>query len=178
MTREEKALLDMIAYTEGTLGVSNNGYDVVYGTPYKIIAGWTPDTKIVHGCWGTDSTAAGRYQFLCKTWKGGTAEKPGPNLPMTKENQDKRGLELINRRLGSIDKTSLVSDKNVFLKALNLLSPEWESIPIGTNDFLNNKKENNVAGYSYYKSNNKTYKPSRNSVDKCYEVYKTALKKY
>jgi len=47
MTKFEKALLDVIAFTEGTLGVSQNGYDVVVGF-YRII-GWTEDTSIVHG---------------------------------------------------------------------------------------------------------------------------------
>lgn len=174
MTKEEKALLDMIAYTEGTLGVSNNGYDVVFGTPYKVIAGWTPTTKIVHGCssWGKVSTAAGRYQFLCSTWKGGSVDKPGPNLPMSKANQDKRGLELLNGRLGNINKTTLAANRNEFLKALNLLSREWSSLPIGTNDFKNSDGNASKSGYSYYGGKTKA------TPDKCYEVYKKALSKY
>ena len=36
--RHYKAMLDTLAYTEGTLGVSNNGYDLLYGN--YIINGW------------------------------------------------------------------------------------------------------------------------------------------
>ena len=102
MTKEEKALLDTLAYCEGTLGVSNNGYDVVVGYN-RIIAGWTKDTNIVHGGrdWydkSTNSTAAGRYQFVYDTWVGNDKK----NLPMTKENQDQRGLQLNFERIGQI----------------------------------------------------------------------------
>lgn len=70
-----KAMLDTIAYTEGTLGASQNGYDILFNL--YTINGWTPNCDFGHQ--GKDwlvesgaykSTAAGRYQFLSKTWWG------------------------------------------------------------------------------------------------------------
>lgn len=178
MTKEEKALLDMLAYCEGTLGVSNNGYDVVVGSK-RIIAGWTKDTTIIHGGrdWydsATESTAAGRYQFLYTTWIGGTKDKPGPNLPMTKDNQDKRGLELINGRLGNIDKTKL-TDKSVFDKALNKMCTTWASIPV-TSDITDSQGNVHKAGKSYFAGDG--INKSRLTSDKLFQIYKLALSKY
>ena len=177
MTREEKALLDTIAFTEGTLGVSNNGYDVVVGSK-RLISGWTKDTTIVHGGsnWydkSTNSTAAGRYQFLYSTWLGGSNSNPGPNLPMTKENQDKRGLDLINNALKNTDKTKLIIKSN-FNDALNKLAKTWASIPV-TSDFTDSNGVHK-AGTSYYNKDgiNKTHI----SADKIFEIYKLALSKY
>jgi len=176
MTKEEKALLDTIAYTEGTLGVSNNGYDVVVGSK-KIIAGWTKDTTIVHGNWydsATKSTAAGRYQFLYTTWIGNSKV----NLPMTKDNQDKRAVELINSRLRDIDKTQLLN-KAVWDKAVNKLAQEWASWPMAT-DVTTTDKNGNVtvhkAGSSYYSKDG--INKSRHTVDELWKIYKLALSKY
>jgi len=173
MTKEEKALLDTLAFTEGTLGISNNGYDVVVGSK-RIIAGWTKDTTIVHGgtSWydkQTNSTAAGRYQFLFGTWIGNKKI----NLPMTKENQDKRGLELINSALGNIDKTTLISKTNFDL-ALTKMAKTWASIPVSS-DFSDSNGFHK-AGTSYYSKDgiNKTHLTS----DRIFEVYKLALSKY
>lgn len=162
MTKEEKSLLDMIAYSEGTLGVSNNGYDVLVG--YRKIVGWTPDTAIVHG--GGDwydkknnSSAAGRYQFLYDTWIG----KSKKNLPMTKINQDNRALDLINRRLGTFDKATLNVFSN-FKKATDLLAKEWASIPLST------------TGRSYY--NKDGINRTKVTLDDLFSVYTKALALY
>lgn len=162
MTKEEKALLDMIAYSEGTLGVSNNGYDILVG--YRKIVGWTPDTTITHqnNKWydkANNSSAAGRYQFLYNTWIG----KKKVNLAMTKDNQDKRALELINRRLGTFDKTTL-SVFNSFKKATDLLAKEWASIPLST------------TGRSYY--NKDGINRTKVSLDDMFDVYNKALTLY
>ena len=47
LTKLEKTILDTIAYYEGTLGKSQNGFDILFG-PNKIINGWTPNTTIRH----------------------------------------------------------------------------------------------------------------------------------
>jgi muramidase (phage lysozyme) len=174
MTKEEKALLDTLAYCEGTLGVSNNGYDVVVGFK-RIIAGWTKDTSIVHGGrdWydkSTNSTAAGRYQFVYDTWVGNDKK----NLPMTKENQDQRGVELINFCLKGMDKTTLTNKTN-FLLALNKLCTQWASIPV-TSDITDKDGIVHKAGYSYYAKT--TINKTPYSADKIFEIYKLALSKY
>jgi muramidase (phage lysozyme) len=110
ISNEYKAFLDTLAYTEGTLGVSNNGYDVVVN--YHRIDGW--NNEITFGHRGREwyiesakSTAAGRYQFLGTTWWEqskkykdtlGLSKLKTPiisnnieysyNAPFTKENQD------------------------------------------------------------------------------------------
>ena len=42
-----KAMLDTIAYTEGTLGVSQNGYDILFNL--YTITGWSPNCNFGHG---------------------------------------------------------------------------------------------------------------------------------
>jgi muramidase (phage lysozyme) len=68
-----KAMLDTLAYTEGTLGVSNNGYDLLFNN-YTIV-GWVDNVDFGHqgDTWlitsnNYSTTAAGRYQFLATTW--------------------------------------------------------------------------------------------------------------
>ena len=68
-----KAMLDTLAYTEGTLGVSNNGYDLLFN--FFTINGWSDNAEFGHQGknWsvpiGNDfTTAAGRYQFLASSW--------------------------------------------------------------------------------------------------------------
>lgn len=162
MIKEEKALLDMIAYSEGTLGVSNNGYDVLVG--YRKIVGWTQDTTIVHGNnnWydkENKSSAAGRYQFLYTTWIGNKKQ----NLAMTKENQDKRCLELINYRIGNIDKITLTNFNN-FKKVIDLLAPEWASLPYG------------ALGASYYSKDG--INKAKHTVNDLFDIYTRALALY
>jgi len=98
----EKTILDTIAYYEGTLGKSQNGFDILFGGK-KIINGWTENTtEIRHRCikprgtvteqvildegftvcedptwegttsYGSKTTAAGRYQYLGYSWASTT----------------------------------------------------------------------------------------------------------
>lgn len=175
MTREEKAILDMLAYAEGTLGVSNNGYDVVVGSK-RVIAGWTKDTTIVHGgnAWyskSSDSTAAGRYQFLYGTW---TNDGKSGNKPMTAANQDARAIELINSKTSSINKTKLATNRNEFNDLLQKLCTIWASLPV-TTTITDKEGVVHKAGSSYYSKDgiNKS-----NNADKLYEIYKLALSYY
>lgn len=61
-----KAFLDMIAHAEGTHGVGDNGYNILYGYGRFTDYSKHPNKKVTKGGW--TSTAAGRYQFLYKTW--------------------------------------------------------------------------------------------------------------
>lgn len=160
LSKEDSAILDMIAYGEGTLGVANNGYDVLVGVKRKI-AGWVEDSDIPHGnfIWydsQSDSTAAGRYQFVYRTWLGNDK-----NLPMSKENQNARALTLMNNRVGNINKSLLATDRNLFITLLNRLSGEWGSFP-------------NSSGTTALKGVNRVTK----TIDDYYRIYKLALNKY
>lgn len=127
MTNIEKAFLDTISYVEGTLGVSQNGYDVSVG--YRKIIGWTENTKICHGgkpAWYLkeyNSTATGRYQFTYDTWLGVNG---GVNKPMTRTNQDNGGLKLINMRKKSTFDISTIENLNQFSILVNQLKSTWD----------------------------------------------------
>ena len=76
LTNEQKAILDTIAYYEGTIGRSQNGYDLLFGAK-KIMKGWTPDTTTIkHGCINphgsisaSDINNAGEEVCADKTWE-------------------------------------------------------------------------------------------------------------
>jgi len=170
MTKYEKAILDMLSYAEGTLGISNNGYDVMFTK--RIIIGWTEDTDIVHGLsdWviranGISSSAAGRYQFLGDTWigswKGGDKTKKGQNVPLTKNNQDIAALYQIKRKKGvTDDELNGMEDFNTFKIVLDKIAPEWASIP-------------KLNGDTYYKN-----QPARHTHEDLYDVFMKALALY
>jgi muramidase (phage lysozyme) len=125
MTKHDKALLDLISYTEGTIGVSQNGYDITVG--YFRIIGWTPTTTIGHGLgdWYNkelNSTAGGRYQFTKDTWLG---LNNNTNAPFTKVNQDNSAIKLVNRK--SSVPTNQLEDKIKFTKLISDLKGTWVS---------------------------------------------------
>jgi muramidase (phage lysozyme) len=177
LTKYEKGLLDLIAWAEGTLGVSQNGYDVTFNF-YKII-GWTPNTDIVHGNWklpfkGKTSNAAGRYQFLYNTW---VEINNNVNVPMTKDNQDKAALKLVNRRFKEkfIDNRTVtiseLTNRDKFDIMMNKLAPEWAAF-IVTKDVIFQGKTIR-KGQGLYSGQG-----SKFTVDDFYNVYKKALAKY
>jgi muramidase (phage lysozyme) len=194
LTKIEKALLDTLAYAEGTLGVSNNGYDVV--VTFKTIIGWTNDTKIIHGesDWlqvynsaGKKSSAAGRYQFLGKTWRGGWVGgyegKLGPNKPMTKDNQDTAALWLINNRLKQTytgnEKITIpeITSQAKFDIFLQKCSPEWASLPVTKTVTTTNSK---TGVKTVHKAGNGFYSGQGGSKTntELYGVFTLALSKY
>jgi muramidase (phage lysozyme) len=172
MTNEVKSLLDMISYSEGTLGISNNGYDVLVGG--RVIQGWSETTNITHlnRQWynsSANSTAAGRYQFLYKSW----VEVNGSNVPMTKAAQDIAAAKQVVGRLNGLDSTKFRNYAN-FSEGCDKLARIWASIPL-SKDIVDKDGVLHRAGKSYYSSDgiNKS-----KSSQKLFDVFISALNIY
>ena len=177
MTKHEKALLDLIAWAEGTLGVSQNGYDVTFN--FYRIKGWTNNTDITHEGWefpfgNKTTTAVGRYQFRLDTWKDIWG---GKNKPLTKENQDEAALKLIQRRFNETDfesrKVSIydLETRDKFDIMMNKLAREWASFVLSKDISYQNKRYFKGRGFYDNQGKDKT-------VNDFYEIYKQALSKY
>ncbi len=119
---KHKALLNTIAFTEGTRGHGDDGYNVTFAYHYFSSCLHHPNRDICSG--GYCSTAAGRYQFLTTTWRGlGYATfSPG--------NQDRGGMKLISRR-GARVPTNRPLRAMEFVNVMNRISYEWASLPPG-----------------------------------------------
>lgn len=90
-----KAFLDMIAASEGTAGRGDNGYNILVG-------GGTFDSyddhprRVIQVRAGLASSAAGRYQFLARTWDSLAARLSLPDF--SPQSQDTAAIELIRER--------------------------------------------------------------------------------
>ena len=127
ITSYQRALHDSIAFAEGTRNHSKDGYDVMFS--YRIAGSCQahPNTCIKYG--STCSTAAGRYQFLSKTWKSVAAAR---NLgTFEPENQERGAAYLISttRRVSVPQSRAMTATE--FSNAMSKLSYEWASLPPG-----------------------------------------------
>lgn len=119
---KQAVFLDVIAYAEGTKGRGKDGYNVAFGYRYFNSCDKHPNASYCSR--GLCSTAAGRYQFIYKTWKGLGYSTFRP------ENQEKGAMKLIGRR-GVTIPTSRALSSTEFANALSRLSYEWASLPPG-----------------------------------------------
>jgi muramidase (phage lysozyme) len=119
--RMPRALLDTIAYAEGTRGHGKDGYNVGFAYQYFDSCEVHPNIKTCSGSYC--STAAGRYQFLSKTYDGLKLANFWP------ESQERGALELIRRRGVSLPDAAMTATQ--FANALDKLSYEWASLPPG-----------------------------------------------
>jgi len=179
LNNQQKAILDMISYAEGTAGVSKNGYDVTFNF-YKI-PNWDINYKLGHQDSGwkvtsgnITSTAAGRYQFLGFKWKEISKKiLKINNAPFNRDNQNILGAALIDGRNKrqvlrkgkviipkppSLDELS----KDNFHLFLDSIAPEWASIPFSLN-----------GGSGFFGKQNGKY-----TSDELYKIYEESLKKY
>jgi lysozyme len=72
-----KAMLDTIAWTEGTANSTDHGYKMIFGQGIihnKPMTSYADHPRICYSFQNTCSTAAGRYQFIDKTWDSTKAE--------------------------------------------------------------------------------------------------------
>jgi tape measure domain-containing protein len=123
-TARQRALLDTIAYAEGTSGAK--GYQTMFTG--RTFSSFASHPRMIQRGGGYASDAAGRYQFLSTTWDG-VARSLGLR-DFSPANQDIGALELIRRR-------GVNSDAPLNLRSLAALAPEWASLPT-------------LSGRSYY----------------------------
>lgn len=93
LSPEERAFLDTIAFSEGTAGHGDDGYNVIVG--YKYFSNYSrhPDVYVR----SANSTAAGRYQFLNTTWNG------RPGQPGLKQQLGLKDFSPTSQDLGAIE---------------------------------------------------------------------------
>jgi muramidase (phage lysozyme) len=132
-TKNRKAFLDMIAFSEGTVKpkhktTKNDGYDVIVtgNGVEEIFTDYTEHPfvhrkpKQVKG--DLYSTASGRYQFMRKDWEH---YRDALGLPdFSPESQDKWALQLIRER-GALP----LIDQGNFDLAVKRVSNLWASLP-------------------------------------------------
>ena len=118
---KHRAMLDTIAFTEGTAGsCGQDGYNT--GFAFNCFRSCERHPKTVWRASGISSSAAGRYQFLSSTWGGLGYASFSP------KNQDLGALKLVSRR-GVTLPTSRALTATEFTNAMKKLSYEWASLP-------------------------------------------------
>lgn len=119
------AFLDMLAWSEGTDNgrqpTKSHGYDVLVGGGLFTDLSKHP-AKLVRLSSKLSSTAAGRYQFLSRTWGNLQKQLHLPDFgPLS---QDKGCIELIRGR-----KALAAVKAGQFDRAVALCAREWASLP-------------------------------------------------
>jgi len=200
-----KAMLDTIAYTEGPLGVSQNGYDVLFA--FHTINGWSENCTFGHGGndWlikdGYATTAAGRYGFLGFVWwelseknktdldltKLTTPNKYKNrdyyyNAPFSKSNQDYLAYKLISGKVSESELIEASKSADNFSKMIvkGKIDCTWtslaRSLPKGTDVITR-------CGYKQDEPG-KVVNPSlcasgcKSGAEENWEMFKLALSKY
>lgn len=122
MQTNERAFLDMLAVSEGTFGHGDNGYNVLVGGDLFHDYSKHPDVLVTLNKAGLKSTAAGRYQFLKRTWDSLAAKLHLADFSPAA--QDVAALELIAEHGAADDVRS-----GRFADAVAKCSKEWASLP-------------------------------------------------
>jgi muramidase (phage lysozyme) len=143
MTRNQRAFLDMIAYSElgpKLLSESDNGYNVIVGGTLFHDYADHPRQSIKLPRLGIKSTAAGRYQILARYFD---AYKKILKLPdFSPASQDKIALQLIRecRALDEIERGDIE-------EAIKLCRSRWASLPGAGYSQHENKLDDLLAAY-------------------------------
>jgi muramidase (phage lysozyme) len=116
------AFLDMLAVSEGTAGRGDDGYNILVGG--TTFAGYSahPRKRVWLSRYHLFSTAAGRYQFLWRTWRALAKNLGLPDF--SPESQDRGAIELIRERGALADVVAGRLDD-----ALAKCAPVWASLP-------------------------------------------------
>lgn len=93
-SRNMRAFLDLIAYSEGTQGRGDDGYNLLFG--YGTFDSYADHPRVYVPYGNTSTSAAGRYQILARTWDDLQSRL---NLPdFGPASQDAAAIELIRER--------------------------------------------------------------------------------
>ncbi|HYX37174.1 MAG TPA: glycoside hydrolase family 104 protein [Oligoflexus sp.] len=116
-----RALLSIIGYAEGT----GNCYNVMFG--YKTFTSYAQHPNECRPFGNTCSTAAGRYQFLGRTWN--EIKRVEGYQTFEPSNQDSGAIYLLQRR--GVDNYEQQLSYTELVENLKLMSWEWASFPPG-----------------------------------------------
>lgn len=95
-TKNQSAFLDMLAYSEGTIGKGDDGYNLIVGGALFNSYADHPRVRVYIKSIDNYSTAAGRYQILKRNFD---AYKKLLNLPdFSPESQDAIALKMIEEQ--------------------------------------------------------------------------------
>lgn len=127
VSRFEKGYHDAIAWAEGTRGRAQDGYNVMFSYRLFNSCAQHPNQCLRFG--RTCSTAAGRYQFLTRTWNGARrARRLGSFEPGNQE----RGAQYL---IANVRRATIPQDRALtaaeFNNVTSKLSYEWASLPPG-----------------------------------------------
>ncbi len=163
-TNEQKALLDTIAWAEGT----REKYNVMFSgklfnsyTSHPVETNEMPPGGISAGSY--TSTAAGRYQFLYETFKG-LRTQGYFTTGFNSQEQDKAaldGLIIKKRKLSEEELKSAVAAGN-YVSVWDKLAPEWASLP-----------SSEKGGKSYYGQPVQKSSDLANVYQNCLQYYNT-----
>ena len=122
MTDNVKAFLDTLASSEGTRGHGDDGYNVLVGGDLFHDYSKHPNVLVTLNKAGLKSTAAGRYQFLKRTWDALAAKLKLHDF--SPASQDAGAVELIAERRATDDVRA-----GRFADAVAKCAPIWASLP-------------------------------------------------
>lgn len=117
-----QAFLDALAVSEGTSNLGDDGYNVLVGGELFHDYSHHPNVLVTLNKAGLKSTAAGRYQFLKRTWDSLQAKLGLPDFGHS--SQDAACVELICEA-GAIDDV----DAGRFDSAVAKCRRIWASLP-------------------------------------------------
>ncbi len=132
-TTEQRALLDTIAWAEGTAGKGDRGYNIMYGlkefrsySTHPVETGEM--TKEIIGGGKIPSTAAGRYQFLYTRYKQ-LKEQGNFKTGFNPKEQDKAALSSVAGYGVTNEILTTAVNTGEFTSVWDKLAREWASLP-------------------------------------------------
>jgi murein DD-endopeptidase MepM/ murein hydrolase activator NlpD len=120
-TKEQRAMLDAIAFAEGTRDQPKKGYNTMF--TFKQFSGYEDHPRKINRGGGYSSDAAGRYQFLSTTWDR-LARKLGLK-DFSPENQDKAAIELAKEK--GITQ-NILEKEGMSARVSRLLGTQWAAM--------------------------------------------------